>query len=387
MEDLLKDIKHHYNNNAYNNEESVRLQICTPILRKLDWNTDSPIHVHPEYIIKPDNLKVDIALLELSKPIIFIEVKAPGKIDLAGETQLFNYANLHSGIPMVVLTDGNEWHFFNSYGIGNYQNRKVKSLYLCKDDLLDCSNILKRYLKYENVKNEQAFNDLREDYQKSRSENEARNSIIKAWQKLVNDEDTALIDSLINKTEKICQSLPIKKDVVNFLNNLEYRKIDDNSDIPLPIYKIQNNELSSGKISRKYSSSNAKYKINGTEFPANNGKNAYLEALDYIIDKYGNFEQLKSQEFNRITSSNKNWGDNGKGYHYSESKSEIPIRDKQKYQLAKTGIWINVGTSSPDKEKKLNQVGAFYNQKIGRKILGEWGSGAEVEYSIPTRES
>ena len=174
-------------------------------------------------------MKVDIALLKLSKPVIFIEVKAPGKIDLAGEEQLFNYANLHSGIPMVVLTDGNEWHFFNSYGIGDYQDRKVKSLYLCQDDLLDCSNILKRYLTYENVKNEQAFNDLQADYKKSRLENDARNSIIKAWQKLVNDEDTILIDSLIEETEKICGYLPIKKDVVEFLQKM---LVNDNNSSP-----------------------------------------------------------------------------------------------------------------------------------------------------------
>ena len=385
MEDLLKDIKHYFNNGVYGSKESVRSQLCYDILKELGWNTSSPEIVKPGFSV--GNLRVDIALFNSKNPIIFIEVRAPGKINLAGEEQLFNYANLRSGIPMVVLTDGNEWHFFHSYGSGDYQDRKVKSLYLCQDDLLDCSNILKRYLKYENVKNEQAFIDLREDYQKIRQAIEVKIEIPNIWQDLVEQKDEILITLITEAVEEKCEFSPKKEDVINFLNNLEYQKIDDNSGITLPINKIQNNELSSGKISRKYLSSAAKYKINGKELSANNGRDVYLKILDYIINKYGDFEQLKLQKFNATSSHSRNLGNNGKGYHYSKNKIEIPRPDKQKDQLAKTRIWINICMSASGMEGKLKEVGNFYNSKIGHKILGEWGSGAEVEYSIPTRES
>jgi len=54
---------------------------------------------------------------------VFIEVKQVGQSD-GGERQLFEYA-FHRGVPMAILTDGQEWHFFLPAKQGDYGDRRV----------------------------------------------------------------------------------------------------------------------------------------------------------------------------------------------------------------------------------------------------------------------
>ena len=91
MEELVGTIKQYIGAGSYDNEEAVRAQICYPILQALGWDMQSPVHVVPEY--KVHNLKVDIALRRsVEEPMVFIEVKAPGKCSLQGQDQVFDYA-------------------------------------------------------------------------------------------------------------------------------------------------------------------------------------------------------------------------------------------------------------------------------------------------------
>ncbi len=128
MENLINKIKQYFDTGAYNSEELVRSHICYPILRELGWDTESPVHLIPEYNIR--SLRVDIALCHSPRePVIFMEVKAPGKCSPQGQEQVFEYAARQGGIPMIIFTDGDEWHFYNSYGAGTYDSKKVKGEY------------------------------------------------------------------------------------------------------------------------------------------------------------------------------------------------------------------------------------------------------------------
>ena len=54
---------------------------------------------------------VDYALLpEGGGPLVFIEAKGLGRVDIAGEEQLFRYA-VNKGVPFLILTDGDLWDF------------------------------------------------------------------------------------------------------------------------------------------------------------------------------------------------------------------------------------------------------------------------------------
>ena len=140
MEDLIITIKRNIKNRSYRSEEAVRSQICYPILQELGWKMHSTDQVVPEY--KINKLRVDLALCHSpKKPGVFIEVKALGTLNkrsAQGEEQIFDYAARKGGVPMIILTDGNEWHFYNTHGEGDYDERQVKSFKLGDDLLNSC---------------------------------------------------------------------------------------------------------------------------------------------------------------------------------------------------------------------------------------------------------
>ena len=382
MDSLINTIRQYFDTGSYDSEEAVRAQICYPILRELGWDTHSPVHVVPEY--KVDNYKkkrVDVALCHSPKePVIFIEVKALGNCSAQGEEQIFDYAARKGGIPMIILTDGDEWLFYNSYGAGGYESRKVKNIQLTKDDSNDCIRYFRRYLQYEEVKTEQAFENLRRDYDQARSADKAKSKIPEAWDILVNNSDEMLMEIVVDKVKEISSGshTPKKEDVIEFLKGLKSEK--------RPVKQITSG---SGKAPQKEARPGSetekvihRYKINGQIHNGRNGKDVYMNALDHVLTEYGRFEELKSLKFNKIKSRTL-----GHGYHMSENGDEIPKGMEHKTKLGRSGKWINTNLSAADMSAKLVEVGGFYNQIEKRKILGAWGSGSEVEFDIPTRPS
>ena len=224
VENLINKIRQYFDTGAYDSEESVRTQVCFPILRELDWDTDSPVHLRTEFPVS--KLKVDIALCHPPKePVIFIEIKAPGKCSPQGQEQVFEYAARQGGIPMIIFTDGDEWHFYNSYGTGTYDSKKVTSIRLTKDNAEECVEHFSRYLQYEQVESGDAFDNLRRDHKQVRSANKAKSKIPEAWKKLVDEEDL-LIEMIIEKVKEIGDGghAPKKADVVAFLQSLKAEK-------------------------------------------------------------------------------------------------------------------------------------------------------------------
>jgi len=78
-------------------------------LHALGWPSYDTQIIIPEYSL--EGRRVDFALCHTTgKPIAFIEVNQLGQSEGA-ERQLFEYA-FHKGIPVAILTDGQEWNFF-----------------------------------------------------------------------------------------------------------------------------------------------------------------------------------------------------------------------------------------------------------------------------------
>lgn len=370
MEKLIQTIQQNIIKGSYRTEEAVRAQICYPILRELGWDAYSPAQVVPEYGI--DRLRVDIALCHPpEKPAVFIEVKAPGKCSTQGEDQIFGYAAGRGGVPMIILTDGDEWHFYNSYGRGDYESRKVKSFQLRKDKPDDCVAHFGRYLQYDRVKKGTAFDDLRLDHQKIVEQTEAILKIPEAWRRLVNNSDEMLIQSIVNQVKAITggEHTPEKKDVVEFLKGLKPAKKPGDPPPPPPPPEEE------GPVTHRY-------KINGQIRNGKYGKDVYIKVLDYVLTEYGRFEELKNQKFNKMKSRAL-----GTGYHISENGNEIPKPSEHKTKLMKSGIWVNTNLSAANMSAILVKAGEFYDRVEHRKILGVWGSGAEVEFDIPARPS
>ena len=202
------------------NEAAVCDDIVRRIIHELDWPRYQSQIVYPQYPVEGG--KVDFALCHPpSEPCVFIEVKQVGGIESAdAEEQLFRYA-FRRGVPIAVLTDGREWHFFYPIGQGDYRERKVHEMDLTEGDSEENAKRLNRYLNYKSIQAGEAIEAIKKDYDRVIQQRQVSTRLPEAWSKLVEDEDEFLLHTVAEKTESLCGYRPTDEQVLGFLKSLK----------------------------------------------------------------------------------------------------------------------------------------------------------------------
>jgi hypothetical protein len=144
-------------------------------------------------------------------------VKQVGQSEGA-DKQLFEYA-FHLGVPMAVLTDGQEWHFYLPGEQGLYQERRVYKLDLLERNLEECEIRLKRYLDYQASCSGKALEEARRDYQGVSKDRQITLTLPMAWAKLTEEPDDLLIELVADKVESLCGYKPDPDTVASYLKN------------------------------------------------------------------------------------------------------------------------------------------------------------------------
>ena len=212
----LSDIRDRIQAGRFNNEATVRQGIVERLLSLLSWPVWDTEIVSPEYSL--EGRRVDYALCPPpGRPAAFIEVKQPGQGDGA-DRQLFEYA-FHRGVPMAILTDGREWHFFLPAEQGDYGERRVYKLDILERDLDESARRLERYLGYQRVRSGEAIEAARKDYRDVTKDREIRRTLPHAWAKLIEDQDEILVDLIAEKVESLCGYKPDPDVVAAFLTS------------------------------------------------------------------------------------------------------------------------------------------------------------------------
>lgn len=96
-------------------EENTKTTLIEPVLEALGWNIREWEEVHKEFRAKPGDNPVDYAVKTFGKPRLFIEAKGLGEnlSDRKWVSQVLAYATT-AGVVWCVLTDGDEYRFYNS---------------------------------------------------------------------------------------------------------------------------------------------------------------------------------------------------------------------------------------------------------------------------------
>ena len=201
---------------GFPNEAAVSQGVLIRLLHALSWPVFDSQVVYPEFSIA--GRRVDYALCHpAKKPVVFIEVKKVGAADGA-ERQLFEYA-FHEGVPMVVLTDGQEWHFFLPAGQGAYDERRVYKLDLLARTPEESADLLKRYLLFDEVCSGEAIKNAQDDYQTVRKRREVKSTLSTAWNELICEPDELLVELLCDRVESLCGFSPEIGDAIKFLHD------------------------------------------------------------------------------------------------------------------------------------------------------------------------
>jgi predicted type IV restriction endonuclease len=210
----IERVKQRLKEGAYTSEASVSQGILLPALNELGWPVFDTTIVVPEFSL--EGRRVDFALCHpAKKPSIFIEVKKVGLSDGA-DKQLFEYA-FHLGVPVAILTDGQEWSFYLPGEQGLYDERRVYKLDLLERDTDEAARRLERYLSYQRVCNGEALTAARADYKNVARDREIAATFPKAWSTLLEEQDSLLLDLLAEKVEDLCGYKPVLDACSQFL--------------------------------------------------------------------------------------------------------------------------------------------------------------------------
>lgn len=158
MKDTLQDIQSKLLEDAYSNEEQVRLSLVARVLQSLGWNIWDPKEVRAEFPAVPeeDKGRVDLALfVQAFTPSVFIEVKATGKLDNGVgniERQLRDY-NRNNTALFSIITDGRQWRFYYSQTGGEFSKKCFKVIDVVDDALDDIEMFFSAFLSKSEVQN------------------------------------------------------------------------------------------------------------------------------------------------------------------------------------------------------------------------------------------
>lgn len=217
LEKRIETVREGLRGGRFTSEAAVSQGAVLPILETLGWPVFDTTVVIPEFSVEAR--KVDFALCHPARrPAVFIEVKRVGLTD-GGDRQLFEYA-FHEGVPMAILTDGQEWSFYLPGEQGHYSDRRVYKLDLLEREADESSRRLDRYLSYDRVCSGEALTDARLDYRNVARRREARASIPAAWAALIEEHDSLLLELLADKVEDICGYKPELDECGAFLERM-----------------------------------------------------------------------------------------------------------------------------------------------------------------------
>ena len=221
------------------NEAEVTNGIILRILNELNWNVYDTKKVKPQYRI--DNRMIDFALcFPDNKPIIIIEVKGLGKA-VNSDEQVLTYS-FKCGIPIAILTDGQEWHFYLPAERGSLTERRFYKLDLLEREPEEIVKIFQGYLQYDSIKNGDAIKKAKSDYDKQYKNKEINISIPKAWEKLLQDKNKTLVTLISEKVADLCGYEPTEETVLKFLTNIgqgeqviieDYKETNNNYELPV----------------------------------------------------------------------------------------------------------------------------------------------------------
>lgn len=281
LEQHIEEIRAGIKAGRFTNEASVSQGIVLRLLHALSWPSYDTQVVCPEYSL--EGRRVDYALCHPpGKPIAFVEVKQIGQSE-GTERQLFEYA-FHVGVPLAILTDGQEWNFFLPGEQGDYGERRVYKLDIVERDIAECASRLNRYLKYDAIVSGAAIEAAREDYRNVSRDRQTKATLPKAWAKLVEEEDELLLELVADRVESLCGYKPDPDTVARFLKeSVSLRTPGSAPQLPRssapqpPVAPVVNPPGSVGFI------------FNGQRYPARNARDVLVSVFETLSQRDGTF--------------------------------------------------------------------------------------------------
>lgn len=334
--------------------------VVLPTLNILGWPVFDTSIVIPEFSL--ESRRVDFALCHpANRPAIFIEVKRVGLTEGA-DRQLFEYA-FHVGVPMAILTDGQEWSFYLPGEQGDYAERRVYKIDLLEREVSESADRLTRYLSYTSTCNGSAIESARSDYKNVTRGREIQAALPKAWGTLIREHDSLLLELLADKVEDICGYKPELDVCADFLTLSAPRtsqptetKRTQIQQRPLLPTQIPPRPSRQQRKSEQYS-----FSVQGQELSASSARDVMLKVFRILAD-------TDDQFLERFTARK-----HGKKRRYlARERSELYPGRPDLVDIAavelKPGWWIGTNYSRRDIQKIIDLAKEVARPEMGATI-------------------
>lgn len=262
------------------------------LIRSLGWDVDDIDIVWPEFATGTQ--RADFALCHpAGKPLVLVEVKQSGTMNVQAEEQLSSYA-YREGVPLVILASGQDWHFYAPYGPGQFSDRRIYRLDLMERTPAEAETRFRRYLSYDAWTNGQASLSVQEDLREMLGKQETRRKLPEAWAALLSEPNPQLVELLTAQLEKQTGSEPPTGEVVAFLRG----KAGQHTPVqPAPTSRSRSTAKLT-QIDRKPAAPSKADKIvvpetpdkirlwlDGNEIPVRNHRERFIQILEYLAKR------------------------------------------------------------------------------------------------------
>jgi hypothetical protein len=359
LEQHIEEIRAGIKAGRFTNEASVSQGIVLRLLHALSWPSYDTQIVCPEYSL--EGRRVDYALCHPpGKPIAFIEVKQIGQSEGA-ERQLFEYA-FYVGVPLAILTDGQEWNFFLPGEQGDYGERRVYKLDIVERDISECASRLNRYLHYDAIVSGAAIEAAREDYRNVSRDRQMKATLPKAWTKLVDEEDELMLELVADRVESLCGYKPDLDTVARFLKDHISLRTPGTAPQPRPPTPPSPSVAPVGSPPRSVG-----YIVNGHHYTARN-------ALDVLVSIFEILSQRDATFLERFAALPKH----GRTRRYlARSPEELypgrPDLSREHSTQLSSGWWLGTNVSRAAIERIIKMACEVARINYGRDLLVNLG--------------
>ena len=283
-------------------EAATKQAIIMRILNYLGWDPFNIDEVCPEYSV--GKKRVDYALKYNGKNKVFIEVKKINEDLEKHQEQLLNYS-FQEGVKLAILTNGISWWFYLPLHEGSWEQRKFYTVEIYDQESKDIVEKLKEFLSKENVISDTSIENAERVYRSRQKQYLIKETLPKAWKKIMTEPDELLVELLADTTEKLCGYKPDNVMVEQFLLkiNQESRQTKKESLTSVQKLSTQNSRIPlegySGKSIISFTFKGDKYSVRSWKEMLIKICNLMLSAHREQFDKVLNLVGRKRPYFTR----------------------------------------------------------------------------------------
>jgi len=219
LRSFIETLRNNPRLNAFD-EAATKQAIILPLLHQLGWDTYNIDEVTPEFPV--ENGRVDYSLRLNNTNEVFLEIKKAGEDLERFQEQLLDYS-FRQGVELAVLTNGRTWWFYLPTKKGDWKTRKFYTIDIIQQEPQDVVQRFIDLLSKNNVQTGEALQRADSIYKGKQKKKLIEETIPEAWNKIITEPDSLLVDLLSETTEKICGFKPETDETTRFIKNYEGR--------------------------------------------------------------------------------------------------------------------------------------------------------------------